>query len=192
MTEENYIEELKQGDSRAYQQLVDDFSDLVYTISLSILQNKEEAEDATQEIFTILFLSIQQFKGEAKLSTWIYSITTNKCRDILRRRRRKKRFAFFVSTDDASANNSSNHRDPFMHPGIELENQERATILFSAIDRLPDKQRIAFTLHKIDGTSYEDIASSMEMSLSAVESLIFRARQNLKRSLEAYYIENER
>lgn len=178
-------------DPQSFQLLVDDYSELVFNLSLSILQNRQEAEDATQEIFTIIYLSINSFKGDSKLSTWIYSIGTNKCRDILRRRNRKKRFAFFVSTDHVLANQQTNHRDPYMHPGIELENQERASILFSAIDALPENQRIAFSLHKLEGIPYDEIANIMETSLSSVESLIFRAKQNLKKSLDSYYRENE-
>jgi RNA polymerase sigma-70 factor (ECF subfamily) len=79
-----------------------------------------------------------------------------------------------------------------MHPGIELENQERAAILFSAIDKLAENQKIAFTMHKIEGMPYDEIAVIMETSLSSVESLIFRARQNLKQVLASYYDENER
>ena len=79
-----------------------------------------------------------------------------------------------------------------MHPGLELENQERGAILFAAINKLPENQKTAFTLYNLESFPYEEIAQIMNTSLSAVESLIFRARQNLKKSLSDYYEENER
>ena len=79
-----------------------------------------------------------------------------------------------------------------MHPGIELEKKERSAILFSAINQLPENQKIAFTMHKIEGVSYEETAQIMNISLSSVESLMFRAKKNLKQLLGNYYEKNER
>lgn len=188
MIEFDDIEALKQGDERAFHTLLDAFSEKVYNLCLSILQNQEDAEDCTQEIFTTVFLSVNQFKGNSKLSTWIYRIGVNKCQELIRKRSRKKRFGFITTLEKVE--NSS--QTPFYHPGIELENKERAAFLFEAIHRLPENQRIAFTLHKIEGFSYEDVSNTMNVSLSSVESLIYRARQNLKQLLGDFYEKNER
>ena len=75
----------------------------------------------------------------------------------------------------------------FDHPGIKTENKEQANILYAAIDRLPDNQRAAFTLHKVEGLSYEQIADVLQKSVSSVESLMFRAKNNLKKELYSYY-----
>jgi RNA polymerase sigma-70 factor (ECF subfamily) len=75
---------------------------------------------------------------------------------------------------------------------IELEKKERSAILFSAINQLPENQKIAFTMHKIEGMSYEETAQIMNVSLSSVESLMFRAKKNLKQLLSNYYEKNER
>ncbi|MES2800382.1 MAG: sigma-70 family RNA polymerase sigma factor [Bacteroidota bacterium] len=190
MEDFEHIELLKQGDERAFTLLIDRYSKMVFNLSLQLLQNEKDAEDATQEVFTIVFLTAKQFKGDAKLSTWMYRIAINKCQEMIRARSRKKRFGFMTSID--THENSSVSLTNFQHPGIELENKERITILFSAINKLPENQRIAFVLHKIDGLSYDEIAGGMETSLSSVESLIFRAKQNLKKLLSDYYEENER
>lgn len=183
---------LKKGDQRAFQLLLDTFSEKVYNLSLGILQNQEDAEDITQEIFTTVYLSVTKFKGESKLSTWIYRIAVNKCQEHIRKKARKKRFGFLTTLDKAETNNPISLQANFIHPGIELENKERAAALFAAIERLPENQRIAFTMHKVEGISYEEVASIMNVTLSSVESLMFRAKQNLKQTLEKYYQENER
>ena len=75
----------------------------------------------------------------------------------------------------------------FDHPGVALENKERTQLLYQHIERLSDKQRTALILHRMEGLSYQEIAGIMEVSLSSVESLLFRAKQNLKKSLRHYY-----
>jgi len=185
------LDALKSGSREAYNSLVEMFSEKIFNFSLNILQNTEDAEDITQEIFVTIYQSVSQFKGDSKLSTWIYTIALNKCREHLRKKSRKKRFAFFTTIDKID-NESSFERGNFMHPGIELENQERASILFNAINALPENQRMAFSLHKLDNIPYEEIAAIMNTSLPSVESLIFRARKTLKTTLSTYYYENER
>ena len=77
--------------------------------------------------------------------------------------------------------------DRFDHPGVALENKERTELLLNKIAELPENQRIAFTLHRLEGLSYKEISQIMEMSLSAVEALLFRAKKNLRKKLEHYY-----
>ncbi|MFN5148899.1 MAG: RNA polymerase sigma factor [Flavobacteriia bacterium] len=192
MTEIPEIKNLVKGDERAFRQLIDLFSDKVFNLSLGILQDQQDAQDVTQEIFTTIFLSIGQFKGDSKLSTWIYRIAVNKCREHIRKRSRKKRFGFQTTLENTEIGSAVSLKANFFHPGIELEEKERAAILFAAIDKLPENQKVAFSMHKLEGIPYEEIASIMEVSLSSVESLIFRARQNLRKLLEDYYEKNER
>lgn len=77
--------------------------------------------------------------------------------------------------------------ESFDHPGVSLENKERTQLLYQHIGRLSEKQRTAFILNRMEGLSYQEIAAIMEVSLSAVESLLFRAKQNLRKSLRFYY-----
>jgi len=81
---------------------------------------------------------------------------------------------------------------PFYHPGVKLENKERAAILFQSIEKLPINQRTAFTLHKLENLSYAELAEIMGVSMSSVESLMFRAKQNLRKFLGNYYDQNEK
>jgi RNA polymerase sigma factor (sigma-70 family) len=185
------IEALKNGDQQAYKSLVALFSRKVYNLCLSLLHNQEDAEDATQEVFASVFSSINKFKGDSKLSTWMYRISVNKCKEIIRKKSRKKRFGFLVPLENIETNSPNHTQANFIHPGIELENQERAAILFGAINSLPENQKIAFSMHKLEGIPYDEIAAIMGLSLPSVESLIFRAKQNLRTKLATYYIKNE-
>jgi RNA polymerase sigma-70 factor (ECF subfamily) len=192
LTEIPDIEALKKGDERAFRQLIEQFSEKVYNLCLGILHDHHDAEDATQEIFTTVYLSVSQFKGESKLSTWIYRVSVNKCQEHIRKRTRKKRFGFLTTLDKAEIGDGSSNRANFFHPGVALEDKERSAILFGAIEQLPENQKIAFSMHKLEGIPYEEVAEIMEVSLSSVESLIFRAKQNLKKLLGDYYEKNER
>ena len=186
MNELELIQQLRAGDELAFKSLVAAYQDMVYNTALGIVQNAEDAEDVAQEVFIQVYRSIDQFKGDARLSTWIYRITTTKALDHIRSRRRKKRFAFITSL--FGPNDELVHEPvDFQHPGVALDRKEQAALLFRMINQLPDNQKVAFTLHKTEGLSYQEIADIMELSVSAVESLLFRARQNLRKLLEKHF-----
>lgn len=189
MDEYHHIHLLQQGDEHSFRKLVSDYASKVFNTSIGIIQNQHDAEDVTQEVFTEIFQSISKFKGESKLSTWIYRITVSKSLEFLRKKKRKKRFGFI---QELFADDSSLIVVPdFYHPGVQLENKERAKILFAAIQKLPENQKTAFVLSKIEDLSYAEIADVMKTSLSSVESLLFRAKQNLQKLLGKYYTENK-
>lgn len=189
MNELDLIQQLREGDEQAFKSLVTNYQDLVFNTALGIVQNSEDAEDVAQEVFIQVFRSIDQFKGDARLSTWIYRITTTKALDHIRSRKRKKRFAFITSL--FGANDELVHEPvDFQHPGVALDRKEQAALLFQMIAQLPENQKVAFTLHKTEELSYQEIADVMQLSVSAVESLLFRARQNLRKLLEKYYQQN--
>lgn len=185
LTEEALIQKLSERNEIAFKQLVNEQKDRVYNVALGIVQNQEEAEDITQDVFIQVFESIDQFKGQSKLSTWIYRITVTHALEWLRSRKRKKRFGYMIRLFQSDAGEPGIDIPDFVHPGVQLENQEKARLLFKAIDALPENQKVAFTLHKIEDLSYEEIAAIMEVSLGAVESLIHRARVNLQKKLKS-------
>ncbi|WP_033961554.1 RNA polymerase sigma factor [Psychroserpens jangbogonensis] len=188
MTESEFIEELKSKSRTSYSRLLDDFQHKVFATCLSFVPNKEDAEDIAQEVFVEVFNSISKFKGQSKLSTWIYRITTNKCLEFIRKRNTKKRFAFLQSlSGEGFEIDRSNYFTEMNHPGIILENKEKSEILFLAINELPEAQRLVFTMHKVDGKSYQEVSDITEKSLSSVESLMFRAKKNLQKTLENFY-----
>lgn len=184
MTEQDLIQQLQKGDELAFKQVVESCQDMVYNTALSIVHDTSDAEDVAQEVFIQVYRSIDQFKGDSRLSTWIYRITVTKSLDLIRSRKRKKRFAFITSL--FGPDNEVLH-DPvnFHHPGVVLDQKEQASMLFRLIDQLPENQKTAFILLKTEELSYQEIAQVMNLSVSAVESLLFRARQNLRKLLES-------
>ena len=185
-TESVLIARLKEGDEAAFKTIVELWQDMVYNTVLGIVQNDADAEDLTQEVFVKVYESISSFKGESKFSTWLYRIATTKALDLLRSRKRKKRFGF-IKTIFGNEHIDEPQLTDFNHPGVKLENKERSAILFKAIAKLPENQKVAFTLAKLEGLSYQEISEVLNTTVSAVESLMSRARVNLKKELSDFY-----
>lgn len=183
LNEQELILGLRNGDETAFKYLVDTYQDRVFNTAIGIVQNAEDAEDVAQEVFIQVYRSIHHFKGESKLSTWLYRITTTRALDLLRSRKSKKRFGFMqrlIGEDNEPLHELAD----FNHPGIALDRKENAAKLFKAIAQLPDNQKTAFTLHKLEDLSYQEISEIMRTSVPAVESLMHRAKQNLRKILE--------
>lgn len=178
------IERLKRGDESAFRILVEQYQDLVYNTALGIVQSESDAEDVAQEVFIQVYRSIGSFKSEAKLSTWIYRITTTRALDLLRARKSKKRFGLLKRLWETAEESPMENIQDFNHPGVSLERKEEAAQLMTAIAQLPENQKVAFVLHKLEGLSYLEIAEVMGNTLPAVESLMHRARLNLRKILE--------
>jgi RNA polymerase sigma factor (sigma-70 family) len=180
------VEGLKKGNKDCFTVLIKKYQSNVYNTALGFLQNSEDAEDLAQEVFIQVFQSVHSFKGDSKLSTWIYRITVRRSIDVLRSRKTQKRFASVKSL--FGLNNELRFDSPdFNHPGVLMENRERAATLFKAINRLSDNQKAAFILHKLEGQRHQEIAEILKISVASVESLIFRAKTNLKKIIETHY-----
>jgi RNA polymerase sigma-70 factor (ECF subfamily) len=165
--------------------MVENYRNRVFHTVLNILQDTTEAEDAAQETFIQVFESIRSFKEESSLSTWIYRIAVHKALDKIRRRKTRQRLRKVLPWWMPQENKSSG--EIFHHPGIVSENKEKASVLFKAIESLPEKQKLAFTLIKVQGMNYEEACEILQQNIKAVESLITRAKLNLQKKLEHYY-----
>jgi len=183
LNELELIQGLRNGNEAAFKYLVDTYQDRVFNTAVSIVQNAEDAEDVAQEVFIQVYRSINQFKGESKLSTWLYRIATTRALDLLRNKKSKKRFGI-IPRLFVDGNEPISEIPDFHHPGVALEKKENAAKLFRAIDQLPDQQKAAFTLHKLEGLSYQEVSDVLETTVPAVESLMHRAKQNLRKMLE--------
>ena len=187
MEDSEIIKKLKSGDDEAFGEVVGKYQKLVLNCSYKFLRNKEAAEDITQEVFLEIFESIYSFRGDSKLSTWIYRIAVTKSLNYIKSQKRKKRFAVLVSLFGEDAVENKIYAPDEMNPAKELENKERAIVLSKALEKLPENQSVAFTLSKYNEMSYEEISLIMNTSVSSVESLIHRAKTNLKKLLFNYY-----
>ncbi len=188
MEDKQFLADLREQKQSAYSKLLDEYQGKVFNTCLSFVPNMEDAEDIAQEVFVEIYSSIKKFKGDSKLSTWIYRISVNKSLEFIRKKSTKKRFGFMQSiTGGEMPVDKSSYFAEFNHPGIQLENKEKSELLFSAINKLPEAQKVVFTLHKVDGMSYKEVSEVTEKSVSSIESLLFRAKKNLQKILTEYY-----
>tara|TARA_B110000305_G_scaffold172166_1_gene190214 strand:- start:27423 stop:28007 length:585 start_codon:yes stop_codon:yes gene_type:complete len=192
LDDQSFLELSRKNKDKAFNYLVDAYSSKIFNTCINLIRNREDAEDVTQEVFTAVYLSLDRYGGDSKLSTWIYSIALNKSKEFLRKKMRKKRSGMMTTLEKDDSHIVPTATIEFDHPGVLLENKERTQILFDAIDQLAENQKIAYTMHKIEGISYSEIAELTELSVSSVESLMFRAKKKLQQLLEDYYKENEK
>jgi RNA polymerase sigma-70 factor (ECF subfamily) len=164
-----------------FEKILYTYKNMVYNLALQYVQNIEDAEEITQDVFVAIHHSLNSFKQNAEVSTWIYRIAINKSLDYLKRKKRKKRFGFIVSIFE---NQETMDVHSFNHPGIELEQKQTIQLIFSALNQLNDQQKTAIILNKIQHKSQKEVAEIMKLTPKAVESLIVRAKNNLLKNLK--------
>lgn len=164
------------------EQLYQDYKNMVFNLALQYLQNLEDAEEVTQDVFVQVYFKLDQFRQESKLSTWIYKICVNQCLDFIKAKKAKKRSAQFISIFE-NQNNDLPFID-FNHPGISLENKESVQRIFNCINELKENQKTVIILSKIEKLNNKEIAEIMNISTKAVESLLFRSKQILENKLK--------
>lgn len=179
------VAQLQLGSEAAFRSLVERYQDRIYRTALFLLHSPEEAEDVAQEVFVEVYQTIDRFRGDAALSTWLYRIAMSRALKNRRKARAKKRFAYFTSL--LGLDNGVLHEVPdHAHPLALLEGQQQLRHLLEHIARLPGQQQVAFTLRHEQELSYEEIAAVLNTTVPAVESLLFRARQTLRKHLQPY------
>lgn len=166
-----------------FESIYEEHKKLVYNLALQYVQNHEDAQEISQDVFVLIYQSLHDFNYDSKISTWIYRITINKSLDYIRARKRKKRFGFLTSLFFEDSNELRHDLPYFDHPGVALEHKEKLRHLFTGINQLPDNQKTALILHKIEEKSQAEVAEIMGLSPKAIESLIQRAKANLLKKL---------
>ena len=168
--------------------LVDKYHVKVIRTCTGFVHSGADAEDIAQEVFIEVFRSVDSFRGESALSTWIYRIAVNKSLNFLRSVARRKVFSFLTGNDDKdSAGITHEPASQENSPEELMIRSDQARTLEKALASLPEKQRTAFVLNKYEDMAYKEIAEIMDISLGSVESLIFRAKQNLQKKLKYFY-----
>ena len=157
---------------------------MVFNLALQYVQNMEEAEEITQDVFISIYQNLSRFNNTSNLSTWIYRITINKSIDFIKAKKRQKRFVFLTSLFFENGEAQNTDSSDFNHPGIILEQKEATKRIFDAINLLNDNQKTVIILSKIEQKSQKEIADIMELSTSAVESLLGRAKLKLEALLK--------
>jgi RNA polymerase sigma-70 factor, ECF subfamily len=192
MTDQELIEGLLAHDRTAIHTLVNTYQKKVIKTAYYFLQNMEDAEDLSQDIFIDILDEARRFRKASTLSTWIYRITVNRSLNLVKKNKRKKIFHSIEDYFNKRTNETDQtHTEP-LETTSPLEENERREILNKAIQSLPENQKIAFILNKYEELSYKEIAGIMNMSLSSIESLIHRAKLNLQKRLASHFSEYKR
>jgi len=189
MTDQELITGIMNHDKPVIQFLVAKYHKQVIKTAFHFLHNMDDAEDLAQDVCIEILESISQFKKTSTLSTWIYRITVNKSLNFVRKNQRKQLFrqfeTFFRKGDEDAG---SGIAEPSEEDKT-FENSEQRQILEKAINSLPENQKTAFILSKYEELSYKEITEIMNLSLSSVESLLQRAKQNLQKKLIVQFSE---
>jgi len=176
-TELEIIECVKRGNADAFGELVEKHQKLVYNLALKMLGNQEDAEDAAQEAFIKAYRSIESFRGESKFSVWLYKLTNNVCLDMLRKRRES---TVSLSVEDESGEDSEIEiSDERFSPDEVYEKKEMREALHKGLSELDEDFRSVLVLREMNGLSYDEIASALNLDPGTVKSRIFRARKKL-------------
>lgn len=182
MKEQYLIHQISEGNKKAFEELYLLFKDKVYNTAICYLQNSEDAEEVTQDVFLSIFYKADTFKGNSSVSTWVYKMTINKAINQINKAKRIPNSKYELK---------EHHRIDFKHPGIILENQEKATYLFTAINELDESQKTTFILTYIEGLPQLEVAAIMENTVKSVESLLQRAKTNLRKKIISMYPEGK-
>ena len=173
------VERLRAGAPGAFEELVRAYQHRVFGVALRMLGGRADAEDTAQEVFLRVHRAIGEFRGEARLSTWLYGITSNLCLNRLASADRKRTHA----DEDAVMRAPSEAADA----AAAAERSEIEAALHQAIAELPDDRRIVVVLRDLEGLSYEEIAQALSLEPGTVRSRLHRARLDLKSKMERFF-----
>ncbi len=186
MNEQELLVQIQNKSQLAFKELVKKYQTAVVNTCMGFVHNTDDARDLAQEVFIEIYESVAKFRGDSKLSTWIYRIAVNKSLNFLRSHKKnnllKSIEQFFKGEKNTQYEIAHNQS-----ADSELLNNETAHALNKALESLPENQRIAFVLSKYDDLPYAKISEVMDISVSSVESLLFRAKKNLQTKLVHFY-----
>ena len=174
----------KDGDQTAFKELVEKHKLSVLNLCLRFTGNKPDAEDLAQDVFMRIYQAAPRYEAKAAFTTWLYRIAVNLC---LNYQRRKKLLTFFSIDSNHGSEEDHQRKIPDIisseRPDTDFEKKERQQFVQKAIQSLPENQRTVVILYRYQNLSYQEIADTLETSVSAVESRLFRAKLNLKKKL---------
>ncbi|KIO51004.1 RNA polymerase sigma factor [Flavobacterium hibernum] len=184
--DQHYIDRILQGETNLFAMLVDRYKDMIFTLAIKMVKNREEAEEVAQDTFIKIYSSLIKFKGDSKFSTWIYKIAYNTCLDRLKKNKKED---LNISIDEFSA-----HLIKTMDNALSaLEDKERKQTIQDCLNLLPGDENFLLTLFYFEDQSLEEIGKIMNINANNVKVKLFRSRQKLavilKKQLEPEIVE---
>lgn len=181
--EQEIINQVLDGNIYSFETIVNNYKERVINICFSYTNDQNDAEDISQEVFIEVYKSLNQYKRQAALATWIFRIASNKSIDHIRKRKRLKRGSALTSYLDDSINEDwMIHRQH--NPADELIQEQRKQLLYAGLSKLPTRQKEAFVLTQIEGFDHKSAAEILKTSVKSIESLVIRGRKKLRAVLE--------
>jgi RNA polymerase sigma-70 factor, ECF subfamily len=189
MDDKTLIERIALRDESAFKLFVEKHHQMVLNICNNILHDFDDSMDVSQEVFIKIYESIDQFRGDSKITTWLYRIAVNKSLNFLRSRKKNRWFASLdlLFGDDKK---QMDLEDDALLPGEDMEMDENKKVLHDALKKLPEKQNTAIALSHFEDLSYKKISEIMQISVSEVGVLINRGKKKLQKFIINYYKKN--
>jgi RNA polymerase sigma-70 factor (ECF subfamily) len=181
----------KAGDTAAFEQLIRQYDRQIFRTALHITQNREDAEDITQDVFFKAFQKLEQFQGNSKFSTWLVRIAVNESLMRLRKRKTSKTVSMDQDVETAEGSIPRDFAEWRPNPEQNYSQSELAEILRKTIAGLPPGFRTVFTLRDIENLSTEETAEALGLSVPAVKSRLLRARLQLRERLSRHFRQNK-
>ena len=178
--EEEYalVQRIQSGDSDAFAVMMDLYQKQVYNLALRTVGNPEDAADMTQEAFLRAYRAIGSFRGDSKLSVWLYRLTQNVCIDFLRSKGRKPTVSLTVE-NEADEVQELDVADDRFDPEEQYQRKALRDAVRRGLDSLPEEYRAILVLREINGLSYAEIGEQLQLEEGTVKSRLFRARKKL-------------
>ena len=171
-------------DNKYFEDIYEQYNNIVFNLCLNYVLHFEDAQDITQEVFLKVYKRYQQYNPEkASLKTWISQIAINQSLDFLKAKKTSKRFGFLTSIFNQNTNEPIQSAININHPGIATEDKEGLEKLLRIVYMLPDNQKTAIILTKIEDRPQKEVAEIMDISVKAVESLLQRAKQTIQKKI---------
>lgn len=190
--DQHYINLVLNGNTNSFATLVDRYKDMVYTLALKMLNNKEEAEEIAQDTFIKAFNSLNKFKGESKFSTWIYRVTYNTCLDALKKKKKQNNVTYIEDFSEHQTKTLEGILDT-------IDEKERNQAIQACLEELQSDEAFLLTLYYFDDHSVEEIAKVVNITSDNVKVKLFRTRKKLASILKSRlepeildYYENQR
>ena len=183
---EDLMVRITEGDEYAFELLVGRHQSSILNLIYRFIGDRTKSQDLAQEVFIRVWQAVGSYQPKAKFTTWIYRITANLCINELKSSRRRKLFQFLRFGEDQENTIEEVLVDASPSPEDLLLSREQSRRISDALQSLPANQRVALVLRRYDNLSYQEIAKILNCSVSAVESLLIRAKRNLQKKLAPY------
>jgi RNA polymerase sigma-70 factor (ECF subfamily) len=175
--EQELISEIRHGNTRAYSVFVDQYKDLVFTLALRLLGNRDEAEEAAQDTFIKIFNALETFKGDSKVSTWVYRIAYNTCLDRIKKYKKERLYVDVDYIKEVAFSELDDALDKMMQA-------ERTVLINACLAKLPAEDAAVITLFYFEEKNLVEMEKTLGLSVNTIKVRLFRARKKLAAIME--------